>query len=251
MKKLLMVLLSLLMVVALAACTKKEEPAPTPEPEPTPEVTVMSHADYVAAALDTEVTVETYVQAHNSWWDGKVTVYTQAEDGAYFIYDMPIEEAEVEKLVEGQKIRVTGYKSEWSGEVEITDAKYEILDGNWVAPVTDVTALLGNDEELVKHQNEKVAFNGLTVAASTDPSGNEVAWLYNWDGSGEEGSDVYFNVTDGTNTYTFLVRSYLTGPDTEVYQAAKTLNVGDVVDLEGFCYWYNGVNPHITKITVK
>ena len=28
------------------------------------------------------------------------------------------------------------------------------------------------------------------------------------------------------------------------------LNVGDVVDLEGFLYWYNGVNTHITKVTV-
>ena len=29
------------------------------------------------------------------------------------------------------------------------------------------------------------------------------------------------------------------------------LKVGDTVDLEGFLYWYEGVNPHITSVTVK
>ena len=27
--------------------------------------------------------------------------------------------------------------------------------------------------------------------------------------------------------------------------------VGDKVDMEGFLYWYEGVNPHITGVTVK
>jgi hypothetical protein len=36
-----------------------------------------------------------------------------------------------------------------------------------------------------------------------------------------------------------------------VYEAVKALNVGDTVDMEGFLYWYEGVNPHITSVTVK
>ena len=36
--------------------------------------------------LDSEVTVETYVQAKQSWWEDKATVYTQDKDGAYFVY---------------------------------------------------------------------------------------------------------------------------------------------------------------------
>ena len=31
----------------------------------------------------------------------------------------------------------------------------------------------------------------------------------------------------------------------------KALKKGDVVDMEGFLYWYEGVNPHITAVTVK
>ena len=27
-----------------------------------------------------------------------------------------------------------------------------------------------------------------------------------------------------------------------------SLGVGDVIDLEGFLYWYEGANPHITSV---
>ena len=39
--------------------------------------------------------------------------------------------------------------------------------------------------------------------------------------------------------------------DPELYAAVGALNAGDVIDVEGFLYWYNGVNTHITKVTVK
>ena len=41
------------------------------------------------------------------------------------------------------------------------------------------------------------------------------------------------------------------GNDTDVYKAVEGLKVGDTIDLEGFLYWYNGANPHITGVTVK
>lgn len=211
---------------------------------------VMTYAEYAAADLDTEVTVETYVQAKQGWWEDKAKLYTQDLEGGYFIYDMPCSEEEYNKLTTGTKIKVTGYKSEWSGEVEIIDATYEIEDGNYVAEAEDVTALLGTDA-LADNMNKFVAFTDMTVEASTDAEGNEVAFLYNWDGSGEEGSDLYFNVSSNGNVYNFTVESYLCGPDTDVYQAVKNFQVGDTVDLEGFLYWYEGPNPHITKAVVK
>ena len=36
--------------------------------------------------------------------------------------------------------------------------------------------------------------------------------------------------------------------DSEVYGAVKALNIGDKIDMEGFLYWYEGVNPHITSV---
>ncbi|MBR3516221.1 MAG: hypothetical protein IKO10_07905 [Lachnospiraceae bacterium] len=228
------------------------EAEPTEAEAPAEEADIMSHADYIAAAVDDAVTVDVYVQATQSWWEDKITVYAADEDGAYFIYNMACSEEDSEKLTQGAHILVNGFKGEWSGEVEIVDATFEFLDGTYVVDkAEDVTALLGKDE-LIDHQNEFVAFTDLEVAAKQDADGKDVAFLYNWDGSGEPGSDLYFDVQDADgNVYTFTVESYLCGQDTDVYKAVEGLNIGDKVDLEGFLYWYEGVNPHITAVTVK
>ncbi len=235
MKKFLALLMAALMVLGLCACQPKE-----------PEVKAMSYDEYIAAELDSAVVVDCYVQDNQSWWDGKLTVYAADENGAYFIYNMACATAEdAAKLVPGTKIRVTGTKTEWSGEVEIADATYEILEGKYIAPAKDVTALLGTDD-LIKNQNAFVAFKGMTV----EDAGNGAAFMYNWDGSGTPGSDLYFNVSKDGKTYTFTVESYLRGDGTDVYEAVEALTIGDVIDMEGFLYWYNGVNPHITNVTV-
>lgn len=259
-KTFLALALALVCVVAFAACGKKEEPAPAPAgsgsqeasiPEVV-EIPVMTHAEFDAAEIDSPVCVETYIQAHQSWWEGAARFYCQSEDGGYFLYDMACTEDECNNvLTKGTKIKVTGFKAEWDGEVEISDAKWEVLDGTYVAEATDVTALLGTDD-LIKHMNEFVSFKGLTVAPSEDGNGNAVAYLYNWDGSGKQGDDLYFNVSDANgNTYNFTVESYLCGSDTDVYKAVEALQVGQNVDMEGFLYWYQGPNPHITSVVVK
>lgn len=211
---------------------------------------VMTYAEYMAADLDTQVVIEAYVQAKQSWWEDKATVYAQDADGAYFLYDMACSEEDYAKLTPGTKIKVSGYKSEWSGEVEITEATFEIVEGaNYVAEPVDVTELLGKDE-LITHQNQFVSFKGMTVeAAGQDDAGNDVAFLYNYDGSGQDGNDLYFTVSLNGESYTFTVESYLCDKDSEVYNAVKNLKVGDKIDMEGFLYWYNGVNPHITSVT--
>ncbi len=235
--------LASLLVLAAGCSSKKEEPAADTKSEG-----VMTHAEYMAADMDSQVVIETYVQAKQSWWDNKATVYTQDADGAYFLYNMECAEADYDKLAKGQKIKVTGYKSEWSGEIEVVDATFELEDGNFVAEAKDVTDLLGKDE-LIDHQNEFVSFKGMTVeAAGKDDNGNDVPFLYSWDGSGSEGDDLYFNVSKDGATYTFTVESYLCGKDTDVYKAVQGLSIGDVIDMEGFLYWYEGANPHITSV---
>ena len=212
---------------------------------------VLTYEEYMAADLDSEVVIEAYVQAKQSWWEDKATLYTQDQDGAYFIYNSVCSEEDYAKLVPGTKIKVTGYKTEWSGEVEIAEgATFEIEEGSYIAPVTDVTDLLGTDD-LINYQNQFVAFKGMTVEASQDATGNDVAFLYNYDGSGEDGNDLYFNVSLNGQTYTFTVESYLCDNTTAVYNAVKNLKLGDTIDMEGFLYWYEGVNPHITSVTVK
>ena len=267
MKKLCVALMSLFMVLSLSACggnDKPQEPTTTPVPTETSEPSetvepidaskVMSHEEYMAAELESLVTVEAYVQGHQSWWDNKVTVYAQDQDGAYFFYNLACSEEDAAKLVPGTKILVEGYKAEWSGEFEIMDGRFEIVENadTFVAEAADLTSLLGT-EELAAHQNEKVAFKGLTVEASTNADGEEVAFLYGGEGTGskEANSDLYFNVSYNGETFTFCVESYLCDNTTDVYAAVEALEIGDVIDCEGFLYWYNGANPHITSLTVN
>ena len=197
---------------------------------------VMTYLEYVNAPLDSAVVIEAYVQATQSWWNNKITVYLQDEDGAYFAYEMTCTEEESEALVVGQKIRVTGYKSAWADEVEIVDCTFEVLDGSWVAEPTDLTDKLGTDA-LIHYQNQLASFKGMTV--------KEISYKNN-----EPGDDIYVTLTLGENDYSFCVERYLTGPETDLYQQFATIMIGDTVDVEGFVYWYNGVNTHITAITV-
>ena len=230
MKKLIAVMLVLCALFCIVACdgTEKFDPAKKSEG-------VMTYADYDAAAMDAEVVIEAYVQATQSWWDNKITVYLQDPDGAYFAYEMACSEEDAAKLTKGTKIKVTGYKGAWAGEIEIMDGKFEFVESEtWVAEATDVTALLGTDD-LIKHQNQFVSFKGMTIESIT----------YKNDAPGD---DIYVNVSKDGNTYSFCVERYLTDPETDVYKAFADLTAGDVVDIEGFLYWYEGVNTHITAV---
>ena len=219
----------------------------------TGDATVLSYEEYMAAELNTEVTIQAYVQAKQSYYaeQGTATVYLQDQDGGYFAYDMACTQEEYDAMTEGTCIQVSGFKSEWSGEIEIMDGQLDqIVEGDtFVAEPFDATSLLGTDE-LEQHQNEKVSFTGLTVAPSTDADGNEAAFLYNYDGSGTQGDDVYFNVSYNNQTFSFVVESYLCDSESEVYKAVEALEVGQTIDCEGFLYWYEGANPHITSVTV-
>lgn len=223
MKKIMAILLVLATVFAFAACTP-DGPK------------VMTYAEFMAAAVDTECVVEFYVQATQGWWDNKIVIYGQTEEGGYFCYNTVCTEEQSKQLVPGTKVRVTGPKTVYDGEVEIMDGKLEILGGKtWTATATDVTALLGK-AEIADHMNKLVSFKGMTLEAINYKNG-------------EPGDDIYVTASkDGVN-YEFCVEIYLTGAESDVYKAFETLKVGDVVDIEGFLYYYaNAINPHIISI---
>ena len=219
----------------LSEVYKQSEEETTPVDPAAKSEGVMTYAEYAAAAMDSKVVIEAYVQATQSWWANKITVYLQDPDGAYFAYGMACSEADATKLTKGTKIRVTGYKGTWAGEIEILDGTFEFVESvKWIAEATDVTALLGT-EELIKHQNKFVCFKGLTIEAINYKHG-------------EPGDDIYVDVSLNGNTYSFVVECYLTGPETDVYKAVVSLKTGDKVDIEGFLYWYEGVSTQITSV---
>ena len=241
---------------------KEEETVVSEVAEDTAEVEMnvpedpMTYEEYAAAAVDTEGVIKGAVQAKQAYYAEKsvASVYLQDETGgAYFLYELPCTEKEYELLEVGKFIKVRGYKAMWpevDGEVEITEAIWQFEDGEYIAEPEDVTALLGTDE-LVTKMNKKVVFKGVKVEPIKDKDGNDVAFNYGSKGTGTEGDDLYFNVSVNGQTYTFTVESYLCGPDTDIYKAVKDFHVGDVIDLEGFLYWYEGPNPHITAVLAQ
>ena len=222
MKKIISVLLLAVLCLSFVACGES------------------AYDKYVNAELESNVTVDMYVQATQSWWDNKITVYAADKDGAYFVYELACSEEDSKKLTPGTKITVTGRKTAWEGEVEIMDATFEFAgDDTYVAEAVDLTNVLADAEELIKYQNRLAIFKGLTVVK------------FDYQG-GVRGKDIYLTLSDGTNEYSFCVEQYLTGPNSDVYKAVEALVAGDTVDVTGFVYWYaNAVNPHITGITKK
>ncbi|MBR5712331.1 MAG: hypothetical protein IKX54_01935 [Lachnospiraceae bacterium] len=263
MKKLLVLVTVMAMVVAmLTACgdkknnttpaaeptattapTPTEEATPTPTPTEAPVNNVMSHADYIAASLDDAVIIEAYVMDTQSWWNDKITIYAADKDGGYFIYEAACSKEDSALLTPGKKIHVEGFKSEWAGEVEITDAKLTFIEGDEFMPEAfDATALVGTDD-LVKHQNERVVFKGVTITAQDDGA------AFKYKNAEDKTDDLYFKGTVDGKEVSFCVEFYLRGQDTDVYKAVEGLKVGDVVDVECYLYWYNGANPHVIAVT--
>ncbi len=231
MKRIIAMVLVLMMSLCVCAFAETEEKGEG----------VMTYEEYAAAEMDTEVTIEAYIQDKLSWWQGAASFHAQDVDGAYYIYNLPCTEEEFnDVLTIGAKIKVTGFKSEWAGEIEITDAAWEVLEGEYIAEPVDATELLGT-EELANSMNMLVSFTGLTV---------EEPFIYNWDGSGSDGDDLYFKASLNGESYTFVVESYLRGPGTDVYEAVKALEVGQVVNMTGYLYWYEGAQPHVINVEI-
>ena len=274
MKKIFALLLVVFGMFFVFGCKKPKtpepEPTPTVEPKPstepvvtptpvnptTPVATptdlfeksegVMTYAEYAAAELDSPVVIEAFIQATQTFNPayGNITLYLADNEGAYFVYRMVADQDLVDKCTTGAKVRVTGTKSEWSGEVEITNATIEFLDGSYVFEAKDCD-ILGAD--LIESQNQYVYINDLVVL----DKGDGAAFLYKHNGSGshEENSDLYYDVCYGGKLFTFVVESDLCDNTTAVYAAVEELEVGDVINVEGFLYWYEDAQLHTTKVT--
>lgn len=209
---------------------------------------VMTYDEFMAAPENAEVLVEGYVQAKEVWEDNAATVYLQDEVGAYYLYDLLCTQEEYQGLEIGTKIAVIGIKSSYGNMVEILPESFRVVDGFYIAPPTDLSSQWNDEDSLKDHRGEYVLFQGLTVEACNEDGD---AFMYAWDGSGVEDQDnVYFNLSKDGKTYSFQVRLQMFGPNTEVYETAQSLKVGQRIDVECFLYWYYGPFPYVAKITI-
>ena len=246
MKKFLALLvLVAMLVVGFVGCKPPVDPE-TPETPETPTVDpnaksegVMTHAEFMAAEADAEVTIEAFVQAKQSWWQNEAVVYLEDGTGGYYVYKLPCTEAQFGDLTIGTKIQVTGAKTIWGGMHEIMNVTdWKVIEGDiWVATATDVTDKLGDNDALVAYTCMLVKLTDMTVVSVSKSADN---------------NDIYVTLAKGEAEYTFTVEEYLTAPTTDFYQAIEALAAGDVVDVQGFVQWYNGkLDLHMNGVTKK
>ncbi len=244
-KKLIIVIV--LLSLALASC------APSPANN-TVTVKAMTYAEYAAASDNAKVVIEGYVQAfaYNAAYNS-VNMFIQDDDGAYYAYRAVCDAVKAKSLSEGVRVRVTGSKGSYAGEAELQEqCTFEVLSGNKIYSPSDITSVIGDEKALEKLMNQKISVKGLTVTESYDKADGAHGSLYKWDGSGKAGEndDVYFSASLEGNSSLFVVESDEVPEGTDVYGTAAGLSVGDIIDLEGYMYWYNGPNIHVSGISV-
>jgi hypothetical protein len=170
MKKIIAFLLVLVMMLSIAACapTTTENPGASSSEQTPPASSVMTHAQYLAAANNDPIEIEVYVQATQSWWDNKIVVYAMDKSfNGYIAYNLSCTSDEAAKLVPGTKINIKGFKTFYKGMPEVAEgATFTIVEGadTFVAPAEIMTNLLGK-QELLNRCGAYGAFQGLTVKA--------------------------------------------------------------------------------------
>lgn len=135
---------------------------------------VMTHAEYAAAAKNDEVCVKGVVTAFRG-----NNVYLQDSDGGYYAFKAT---AVPENLAVGMEVKVTGVKDVFKSFEDAKFALDEIINATvtitnatpaTVAPV-DVTAKIGNEDELKVLQNTLTTVKGVTITSvKTTQSGGK------------------------------------------------------------------------------
>lgn len=172
-------------------------------------------------------------------------------------------DASAEETAEDDKAEPDAAEAEAEAEAEAaeteaaaaTEEKAPEADAE-ASDLEDVTELLGT-EELAKYKDQKVRFTGLHSVDIEDVGGDLIRFLYNAEGTGDTGDDLYFcmvregEVMEEGHGHLFIVKADLCGPETETYQTIEELGEEAVVDMEGIISEVDGkIVPAITKITV-
>ncbi len=147
---------------------------------------VMTRAEFIAAADSSSVAVAGKVSAMTAVTKNDVTsynVYLQDSDGGYYAFKAT---AVPETLAVGMEVKVTGVKDVFKSFEDAKFALDEIINATvtitnatpaTVAPV-DVTAKIGNEDELKVLQNTLTTVKGVTITKiTTSSSGNTTVTL--------------------------------------------------------------------------
>lgn len=248
MKKLLGVIAVLFGLFSLGSCSNQSKLKQA-----------MTYEQFMEAEAGDEVTIEGFIAAKQSWWNDQVTLYllTETSGEGYFVYNMACTEDENNNVYKiGTYVHIeASAKTVFAGEHEIMGddiTKVEVIDAGDKTMNTTPIDVSNKLTSLEQYQNSYFKAT-LTVVEYETTDQNVVVDSSN--AFGYKGStptdDLYFTISDGTTELACCVEAYLTGSETAVHQTVQTLSVGDEVTVEGYLYWWNGANPHITSIVIK
>ena len=132
-----------------------------------PKFEVNSHADYMAAAKDDELTIMGVVVAINSVKLGNkynhVFLADTTVDGGYYCYKVTNDPAELGVEV-GMTVAVTGKMSPYSGMQEIIDGQVSILDTTIKTVETlDITEKFAAGADLAAYVGLRVSIKGVSI----------------------------------------------------------------------------------------
>ena len=132
MKKVITCIWILCLTAFLFACTDSGEETTTTEYMQEDLTSMaegaMSYEEFVAAETGAPVVIDVMIQEIHSWEDSRAALTAADDEGSYYIEEMICPAADYEKLKKKKKIRITGYKTESEGHMQITDAAFEFLD---------------------------------------------------------------------------------------------------------------------------
>lgn len=205
----------------------------------------MDYAAFAAAEAEEPVVIEAYIQAWGNWGRSSLALYAQDAEGGYYISELACPYGAEEELIPGRKIRVTGVKSQRTEGMEIVEASFTPLIGSYSFAPLDLSEPMDKGQ-LIRHQNQKVVFKGMTVEAYDDSGA-----AFTFEDAENRNGDLYFRASGGGRSFEFHVALAFGGREGEAYKAVQRLNLGDTVDLVGFLYWEEGAQPQITSVTVK
>ena len=212
---------------------------------------LIDYSGFMSAEFGTEVVVKTFIQAKTKWYEeGYTSIYAMNENCGYYIYKVQCTKEQYDNLDIGECIIVKGNKQQWSGLIEITEATIYEIDSSYRFVAKAGTLMPYEFEGYSRdYINQLIALHELKVLSFSEDE--DVAFRYKYNGTGERGDDIYFKVQVGNSEYIFVVAAELCDENSEVYKMAESLKVGDIIDIEGFVYWYHGPQPHVTKIIKK
>lgn len=251
MVKLGLLALSGVAAFSLASCSNNAKSTATKSTTTTTTTTTsnaLSYSEYVAAENGEEVTISGYITGRTTWYNNAASFYLQDDNGGYYIYNLPCTESDYNtKLTVSTGLEVTGVKGAWEGQVEIlgssagNEATYKVTGKTKTYTEKKVDTLAN----LANYPNQKVTID-VTISGKTK---------YGWDDSGTAGAgqDLYFDVTDGTTTYSFVVEAYLenTQYGSVLYSTVEEFEENDNVTLSGFVYTYGNPQLQVYSVTVK